>query len=202
MVSNTNLGGENLRQALQQVENLGLSQLVFPFLLIFILTYAILQKIELFGKKGINGALSFIIALLVTIPHVLGMYPPGKDPIVLMYIFLPNTAIVLGAIFVMILLLGGAGVPLPSLLMSTIAIIAAGILVFTFAVNMFPFVFPETLGFLRDPTTQAILFIALIIGLVGYFVFREKQDDEMTWSQRVEALTAERPRNRGGQGGS
>jgi len=79
-------------------EEAGVFNVILPFLLIFTITYAILIKIQILGdKKGINGVVSFVVALLV----VNNTYIVG-----LITRFLPNIALFL-VIILMFLLLAG-----------------------------------------------------------------------------------------------
>jgi len=128
--------------------------------------------------KKINAILAITISLLITIPHVVGQYPQNMDPIILMQQFLPHTAVIMAALFAVILLFGLVGgrddeekfiTPALQLL---IGIVSVGALVLLIVMNSFPQLLPA-FGFLRDPSTQALLIVLLVMGLVGYFVMRE-----------------------------
>jgi hypothetical protein len=123
------------------------------------------------GDRRINSVIALAISLMVTIPHVLGWYPPGQDPIDLISGFLPATAVMLVAVFVVLLLLGLAGGTIPNIMVLTVALIAGGFLVVVFLMNMFPAWLP-TWGFLRDPAIQALIVVLLTMGLVGYWIVR------------------------------
>lgn len=128
-------------------------------------------KPVMIGDKRINSVIALAISLMVTIPHVIGWYPPGQDPIDLISGFLPATAVMLVAVFVVLLLLGLAGGAIPSMMVLTIALVAGGFLVMIFGMNMFPTWLP-TFDFLRDPAIQALIIVLLTMGLVGYWVIR------------------------------
>ncbi len=207
-------GGQQLASVFQYLADFGFQDFILPSLLIFTLIFAILQQVKLFkkvktqaktvdgkttyepvpgadgkpvivGDKRINSILAIVISLMVTIPHVIGWYPPGQDPIDLISAFLPATAVVLAAVFVVLLLLGLAGAGIPSMLVLTIALIAGGFLVVIFGMNMFPYWLP-TWDFLRDPATQALIIVLLTMGLIGYWVIRPEggkpaEDWYKTW---------------------
>ena len=140
------------------------------------------------GNKRINSMIAIVIALAVTMPHILGYYPPGQDPIDLISGFLPSTAIVLMAVFVVLLLLGLAGASMPSMMQMFIAIGAVILLVFLFLMNMFPYWIPAW-DFLRDPAIQALIVVLLTMGLVGWWVIRPEGGEKMEKTMRRWMLT-------------
>lgn len=189
----TQSGGQ-LRNVFQYLMDLGFLDFVLPFILIFVVFFAILQKIVLFrashkwdaaGKKWVptvdtdkipdrkvNALISLAIALMITIPHAAGMYPPELDPVVLLTSFLPSTIVVLAAVFVIMLLLGFAGAGETSAMQLLVAFIGVCLLVFLFLLNIFPTFFPTGFYWLADPTIQALLFVLLIMALVIYWVMK------------------------------
>ncbi len=179
-------GGSALQSLFQVLVDWGFVDALLPFLLLFVLLFGILQKIALFGEgeegkrkpdRRINGVLSFIIAAMVVVPHIIGAYPPGSDPVDIINQFLPSTAVVLLAVLCVILLLGLAGGTIPSLLLWAIALVALGFLIVMILMAMLPGFLPNV-DFLRDPATQALIIILLVMGLIGYFVIREEPKAE------------------------
>jgi len=166
------------RGVFQMLVDWGFVDAILPFILIFVLIFAILQKVGMFKTdattpdRRINGILAMVIAAMVVVPHIVGLYPQGSDPIVMINQFLPGTAVLLVAILAVILLLGLAGAEIPSTFQWVIALVAIGILLFTILMSVVPGFFPY-FDFLRDPSMQALLIILLIMGLVGFFVIRE-----------------------------
>lgn len=154
----------------------GLVDAILPFALIFVLVFAILQKIQLFGERRINGVLSFVISAMIVIPHLMGYYPPASDPINMINNFLPQTAVLLLAVLCVLLLLGLAGAQYPTWTTGAVGLFAAGLLVFVILTSIMPGFFgTQTFGFLQDPALQALLIMLLVMGLIGYFVIREPQ---------------------------
>ena len=162
-------GGSNVFQYLY---DWGLIDALLPFLLIFVLVFAVLQRVHLFDDRRINGILALIIGAMVVVPHIIGLYPETSDPVFIINSFLPHTAVLLIAILCVVLLLGLAGGSIPNLLLWAIALFAVGLLVFVILMAMIPGYWP-TFDFLRDPAIQALIIILLVLGLVGYFVIRE-----------------------------
>jgi len=93
--------------------------------------------------------------------------------------------VVLAALLATFLLLGGSGVSIPSSFTMVVAVIAAGVLLLTFLASLFPYVFP-TFDVLRDPGTQAVLFITLLVGIITFFVFREEKPKKTTFGEWFE----------------
>ncbi len=181
------------RGVFQTLVDWGLVDAILPFILIFVLIFAILQKVKIFGEgagdarkgdKRLNGLLALVIAALVVVPHVVQLYPPEQDPINIINQFLPSTAVVLVAVFAVILLLGFAGAGIPSTLQWLIALFALGFLVVMIFMAVIPGFFP-TFHWLQDPSVQALVIILLIMGLVAWFVIREPgEGDFKGWIDR------------------
>lgn len=89
-------------QFFQSLENLGFLDAFLPFLLIFTIVFAVLEKTGVLGqgKRNLNILLSAILGLIVVIPHVTNQYPAGKDIVVIMNSALPA----MSAIFVAVVL--------------------------------------------------------------------------------------------------
>jgi len=96
----------NLERWIGIAENYGLTDVVLPFLLIFVILFGTLQKVKIFKQKKFNIMISLVISLLVVIPHVTNKYPPGKDVIEIMNNALPAVSIVIVAIVMLFVLLG------------------------------------------------------------------------------------------------
>lgn len=173
------------------LQEYGFLDLLLPALLIFAVIFGTLQKIGLFqtervqrnaqgqetgrqrvSDRKINGIISLLIAFAVTLPHAAGLYPANMDPILLIYKFLPNTAVMIAAVLSVLLVIGMTSRDFPSNFQLLFAIIGAVILVIVFLFNIFPSFLPW-FDFLRDPAIQAFLIVILIAGLVIYFAMRE-----------------------------
>lgn len=87
------------------------ADVLLPFLLIFVIVFAILQKTKILGdsKKNLNVVVAIVVGLLVVIPHVTGRFPPNADPVVIMNDALPQVSVVLVAIVFLLMLIGVFG---------------------------------------------------------------------------------------------
>ncbi len=191
----TGVSGQ-LQNVMRILEQWGFVDAFLPFLLLFVLIFAILNRLDIFksGEKThaadsrrLNGLIAFAISLMVVIPHLLGRYPANMDPIILINKLLPSGAIMLVAILMLLLLLGIVGAQLPSTGGYFIAVIAMGILAFIIAITLWPSFAPGT--FLQDPSTQALIIILLVMGLVVWFVTRpESTETEAERKARLDAI--------------
>ena len=87
-----------LQDFIRWLDDVGVRDVMLPFLLIFTIFFAILQKTKVLGegKKNMNLAVALVIALIVVIPHVTNDYPSEDvDPVAIMNKALPNVSIVL-----------------------------------------------------------------------------------------------------------
>ncbi len=171
-------------QVIKMLEGFGLTDALLPFLLIFTLIFAILQKVKIFGKekekKGINIVIALVIALLVIIPHVTNEYPPGKDVVEIMNSAIPNVSLVIVAILMVLILIGvfGSEVDIAGTSLSGWIALAAFLAVgFIFGKSAGWFQrFPSWLGWLDDPETQALVVVLLVFGILIWFVTKEPSE--------------------------
>ena len=85
----------NLADFIRLFVESGIAGVILPFFLFFIILFAVFEKSKVLGqdKKSLNMAISIVIALIVVIPHLLGMYPEGWDVVEMFYLVLPYFAI-------------------------------------------------------------------------------------------------------------
>jgi hypothetical protein len=170
---------ENFVNLFLWMEQLGLLDALLPFLLIFTLVFAALQKTKIIGsgEKRFNVIIALVLAFAVVLPHLMGTYPPGQDVVIIINTALPNISVVLVAILAILLLIGVfapvnlAGTMLGGLLV--FGSIIAVVFFFGQAAGIWE-EFPPFLGFLNDPDTQALIIILVIFGLVLWFITREE----------------------------
>ena len=176
----------DLQQTIYGLEQYGLTDVLLPFLLIFAVVFAILQKVKIFGKdkKNINVILSLVIGLLVVIPHVTNSYPPGQDVVEIMNSAIPNISIILIAIVMLLILVGvfGSEVDIAGTSLAGWIALASFLVVgyiFGRSAGWFQY-WPDWLWWLDDPNTQALVVILLVFGVLIWFVTKEpgSRDDK------------------------
>ncbi len=86
----------------------GLTDVLLPFLLIFTVLFAVLQKTRILGKgsKKYNVVVSFVMAFMFVMPHVLGEKVLGYDPVALLNSVLPTASVVVVAFVLLLLFIG------------------------------------------------------------------------------------------------
>jgi hypothetical protein len=169
-----------------------LQDLVLPFLLLFALIFAILQKIKVFTNpkrneageiianekvpdRRLNGIIAAVLSLLIVVPHVMGIFPANVDPILLIGKFLPSSAILLVAMLLALLVIGisteEAKIQPFGYLMTVIAAIIFGIILIITIFPSLPFA-----HYLYNPNIQALAIVLLTLGIVVWFVTRDKPE--------------------------
>lgn len=90
------------------MESWGLTDVMLPFLLIFTIIFAVLEKSKLLGveRRNLNTVIALVISLITVIPHITGTFPSGMDPIEIMNSALPSVSIVIVAIIMLLILIG------------------------------------------------------------------------------------------------
>lgn len=104
-------GAYNLQDFLLRLESWGLTDVMLPFLLIFTIMFAILQKTKILGeeKRRWNAVVSVVIALIAVIPHVLGTYPANADVVEILNKALPSVSVIVVAIVMLLIIIGILG---------------------------------------------------------------------------------------------
>src|SRR3989344_1895366 len=137
------------------LEDLGLTDVLLPFLLIFTIVFAVLQKTEMFGKTGknFNVMIALILALGVVIPHITGYYPGDFDVVNIINRALPNVSMVIVLILMALLMIDifGAAADLWSI--------------------------SQRASFLIDGDTQAVIVVILVFALLVWFITKEEKTE-------------------------
>lgn len=162
--------------AIISLEQLGLLDVLLPFLLIFTIAFAVLQKSRILGpdSKNFNTIISFVLALSAIIPHVIGR---GPDVVVIINMALPNVSLLMIASMMTLLLIGVFG-PEVNILGSPLE----GIVVL-FAVIAVGYTFLASSGvlgtgaFIVDAETRSLLVAILVFGIIVWFI--TKEDDKL-----------------------
>jgi hypothetical protein len=163
----------------------GVTDVLSPFILVFTIVFATLQKTKILGdgKKNYNVMVALVMGLAVVIPHIVGRYPFNFDPVNVINASLPQVSIILVAIIMLLLIigifgnereLGGTSLAGWVVLFAIVAVL----LIFGSAVGWFPL--PIWLGFLLDPELQALIIMILVFGIIIWFITKDdsKKDDK------------------------
>lgn len=165
------------------LENLGILDVILPFILVFTIVFAVLQKVQLFGEEAENKKFNIVIALVmglaVVFPHVLGYYPADADIVNIINQSLPNVSIVIVAIVMALLIIGVLGKRFEldnSKWAGWIAFGAFGLIVYIFGNSAHWWDNPTWLYFLNDNDTVTLIVAILIFAIIIWFVTKEPTD--------------------------
>lgn len=168
----------NFQDAILYLEQVGVADVLLPFLLVFTLVFAVMEKIKMFGegKKNINIIVALVMGLAVVIPHVVGVYPNEADVVNIINTALPNISIGIIAVVMLLLLLGlwgGTNFAESKVTgwMMLLAFLYVGF-VFIRAAGYWEN-FPQWLYFLEDPGTQALIIIIIVFFILIGYITRE-----------------------------
>jgi hypothetical protein len=166
-------GGGRFQELFYYLEYWGLSEVILPFILIFTIIYAVLQKVQLFAEPKFNGVIALAISLITVIPHVLGKYPAGMDIITIINTSLPQTALLIVAVLMVLVLTGlvWGDETKTSAFAGFVALLAAAILVVIFVSSIVPTPVSWIISQI-DPALQTLIIGILVFGLVFYYVVK------------------------------
>lgn len=171
-----------LVRAIQILESVGLTDVFIPFVLIFTISFVVLLRSKILatsagdvesGRKP-SLVIALVMALGTIIPHVLGWYPADFDIVMIINMSLPQVALWIVGIVMVLLFIGTATLGDTDILGKISGIkgfpfIALGIVAYIFFSSTGMFQIPN---FLADPDIQALLLIAGafggIIWLIGF----------------------------------
>ncbi|MBU1204949.1 MAG: hypothetical protein KKE93_03515 [Nanoarchaeota archaeon] len=155
----------NFVELFEIMESWGMLDVMLPFLLIFTVVFAVLQKANIFGtdSKRFNVVIALVLGMVVVIPHIMGTYPEGKDAVLIINSALPNVALVLIAI-IMVLLLSGVFGYEPKGAGGAILIPAFAVIIYIFGVSAGWW--SNFSWFNIDPDTLAIILVLLVFGII------------------------------------
>lgn len=156
------------------LENMGIADVLMPFILVFTIVYAVLQKSKLLGKdsKKFNVIIALAIGFSVVVPHVMGRYPGGYDVVEIMNEALPQISLIAVAFIMLFVLLGIFGASSSwmkggvSGLMAIISFIAVALIFGSAAGWWNMYWFYDVFG----PDAVSLFVMLLVFGLIIWFV--------------------------------
>ena len=188
------MAAENLqlKNFMMTLQDWGITDVLLPFVLIFVIVFAILQKTKILGegKKNYNVAVAVVVGLLVVIPHVTGKFPPNSDPVEIINNSLPQVSIFLVAIVFLLILLGVfgqdfvmIGVSMPGWI--TLFSILVILLIFGGAAGWWPDGFNQWLENAFGTESVAIVVMILVFGVIIAWITKESKEEDKTVLNRL-----------------
>ncbi len=156
-------------------QQFGVLDFLLPFLLVFTIVFAVLQKMEILGKekKNFNLVIALVLALLFVVPHMIGTYPLGYDPVQVMNETLPSISLVAVAAMVLLLLMGIFGTGFAAAATPIIAFAAIIFVIYIFGASLNLWQGPYDIFYWWTPEVTELLVIILVFGLIVYFITKE-----------------------------
>ncbi len=162
---------------IRSMEYWSISDVLLPFILIFTVVYAVMQKSKILGKESdrFNVVIALVLAMSVVIPHVLDIYP--KPSVVdIINASLPQVSLIVVAIIMFLVIIGifAKEIEFAGASLTGWAVLLALISVFSiFGSNAGWFSMPSFLSFLNNPEMQSLVVIILVFGIIIWFVTHE-----------------------------
>lgn len=168
------------------LDSLGVLDSFLPFFLVFIITFAILEKVKILGegKKNMNVALALLFGLAVVIPHLSGWYPPQADVVDIINTSLPQVSAVLVGIVCVLLLIG---VFAPNIRWTggspggILILLALAIVIFIFG-NSAGWWYSPSWAYWLDDDTASLILILLFFAIVVAFIVQDDSGERRTMS--------------------
>jgi hypothetical protein len=171
------------QDAFQQLADLGILDVILPFILIFTIVFAVLQKVKIFGdgtkSKPFNVVISLVMGAAVIFPHVLGYYPPEKDIVNIINTSLPNVSVVIVAIVMALIIIGVLGRRFEigdGTLSGWIALAAFVLIAYIFGDAASWWDSPQWAWFLRDSQTMTLIITILVFAIIIWFITKEDKE--------------------------
>ncbi|MDD5331220.1 MAG: hypothetical protein PHE43_00140 [Candidatus Nanoarchaeia archaeon] len=177
----------NFAEWLTNAEKIGIFEVVLPFLLIFTLVFAVLQRIKLFGTGKQTRSINVIISLVLALLFVRNQYLVG-----IVNRFLPNISMFLVVILAFLLFLGvlGYGSPFKKSLLAIGTILSLIFVVWSlFADKLFGGSdLPSWLTNIDPQTKSTVLFVAVFVIVIWFITREDKGEGKKKVIQRLEGL--------------
>ena len=167
------------------LERWGLVDVLLPFLLIFTIIFAVLEKTHILGsdKRNLNAVLALIISLTVIVPHATGNYPAGYDPVDIINAALPSVSILVVAIIMLLIMIGLfahdkvlLGLTMPGWI--TLISIIVIIIIFGSAAGWYAHGFNAWLENIFGSDALAIVIMLIVFGVIIAFITSGGKADE------------------------
>ncbi len=165
-----------------QLRDYGVIDVLLPFVLVFTVMFAVLQKTKVLGDKGkrYNVIVALVIGFAVVVPHV--MSPSQNDVVNIMNRAFPSVSLFVIAILAVFLLIGLWGAKPtwtkgPGGIVAIISIVIVA-LIFLYAAGYGWQNLPSWLNFLNDPGTIYLIVIILIFVIIIAYITGSDEDNK------------------------
>ncbi len=159
------------------LQTYGVMDFLLPFILVFTIVFAVMQKTKILGeKKNFNVIIALVLALMFVVPHIIGMYPLGYDPVQVLNETLPSISLIAVAAIMLLLLMGIFGADFAKSAAPFIAILAIAFVVYIFGAALHLWTAPYDVFSWWTTETTELLIIILVFAVIVWFITREDSD--------------------------
>ncbi|MEM2139357.1 MAG: hypothetical protein QXM96_04365 [Candidatus Woesearchaeota archaeon] len=160
------------------LDRMGVLEVLLPFLLVFTIAFAVLQKSLILGpieqSKKFNSMVAMVLAFVTVMPHIVGR---GPDVVPIINSALPNVSLLMIASMMVLLMIGvfGPNVSVYNTQLVPIVVLFSAIAVgysFIAAAGGLPMI-----PFLNDPDTWNLIVALLVFGIIVWFITKEETKD-------------------------
>lgn len=156
------------------LDRMGVLEVLLPFLLIFTISFAVLQKSMILGpnSKKFNTMVALVIGMASVMPHIVGR---GPDVVPIINSALPNVSVLMIASMMVLLMIGvfGNNVNIAGTNLVGLVVLFSAITVgYTFiaAAGGLPMI-----PFINDPETMQLIVAILVFGIIVWFITKEEK---------------------------
>src|SRR3989344_3422118 len=158
----------------QYFQAYGVMDFLLPFILVFTIVFAVTAKLALFKEqKQFRVVIALVLALLFVVPHIMGNYPLGYDPVQVMNESLPSISLVSVAAIMVLLLMGIFGADFTAAAAHLIAIISLGFVAYIFGASLNLWRVPYDIFYWWSSDVTQLMVVLFIFGLVVWFIVSE-----------------------------
>ena len=159
------------------LRDFGVLDFLLPFILVFTIIFAVLQKTEVLGKKkNFNVIIALVMGLLFVVPHILDIYPLGYDPVAVLNQTLPSISLVAVAAVMVLVLMGLFGTGFAATGKSLIGLISLVFIVYIFGAALNLWSGPYDIFYWWTTDITELVIVLLVFGLVVWFITKEPSD--------------------------
>lgn len=163
-------GLTSFRQVMEQWAQFGVFDVLLPLLLIFVLVFAILEKINLFKNRGVNLIISLVVAFFAITNTYVSIF--------FMYLF-SNLAVGIAILLVMIVLLGVALKPEEKTWQWVFGIGGAFLLLIVLEkAGFFTYIFGPAVWYWIHQNLASLILLLVIIGVVIFLYASVKTEKQ------------------------
>ena len=156
------------------LQQYGVMDFLLPFILVFTIIFAVSKAVPVLNeKKQFRVIISLVLALMFVVPHIIGYYPLGYDPVAVMNATLPSISLVAVASVMLLLLMGLFGTGFAGEAKPWIAIIALGFVAYIFGAALGFWIGPYDAFSWWSPEITELMIILLVFGLIIWFVTKD-----------------------------